>query len=102
MYAYRVAWTMSAAAICRLVRALCANSPGAFVDVRGRRIRLRRTDALPPLDSRAQPGEVVAVDADAVRLAAAGGDVLIWAAEDLEGRELAPATLAELFAHADA
>jgi methionyl-tRNA formyltransferase len=98
----RVTWEMSAPAICRLVRALSANSPGAYVDVRGRRIRLRRTAALPPLNRHAQPGEVVAVDAGTVRLAAAGGDVLISAAEDLEGRELAPATLAELFAHADA
>ena len=53
-------------------------------------------------DRHAQPGEVVAVDADAVRVAAAGGDVLIVAAVDLEGHRLAPAALAELFAHAGA
>ncbi len=71
----RVTWEMSAPAICRLVRALSANSPGAYVDVRGRRIRLRRTAVMPPLNRHAQPGEVVAVYADTIRVAAAGGDV---------------------------
>lgn len=97
-----ITWTRSASAICRLVRALCANSPGAYVEFRERRIQVRRALALPSLDRHAQPGEVVAVDADAVRVAAAGGDVLIVAAVDMEGHRLAPGTLAELFAHAGA
>jgi methionyl-tRNA formyltransferase len=97
-----ITWTSSASAICRLVRALCANSPGAYVEFPERRIQVRRALALPSLDRHAQPGEVVAVDADAVRVAAAGGDVLIVAAVDLEGHWLAPAALAELFAHAGA
>jgi methionyl-tRNA formyltransferase len=97
-----IAWTSSASAICRLVRALCANSPGAYVEFPERRIQVRRALALPSLDRHAQPGEVVAVDADAVRVAAAGGDVLIVAAVDMEGHRLAPGTLAELFAHAGA
>jgi methionyl-tRNA formyltransferase len=98
----RITWTMSAPAICRLVRALCANSPGAYVQLPEHRIRLRRALALPSLDRHAQPGEVVTVDADAVRVAAADGDVLIMAAVDMEGQRLAPGTLAELFAHARA
>ena len=98
----RIIWTMSAAAICRLVRALCANSPGAYVELPERRIQVRRALALPPLDRHAQPGEVVAVNADAVRVAASGGDVLIVAAVDMEGHPLAPGALAELFAHAGA
>jgi methionyl-tRNA formyltransferase len=98
----RIIWTMSASAICRLVRALCANSPGAYVQLPEHRIRLRRALALPSLDRHAQPGEVVTVGADAVRVAAADGDVLIVAAMDMEGQRLAPAALAELFAHARA
>jgi methionyl-tRNA formyltransferase len=98
----RITWTMSASAICRLVRALCANSPGAYVELPERRIQLRRALALPSLDHHAPPGEVVAVDADAVRVAAADGDVLIVAAVDMEGRRLAPGTVAELLAHAGA
>jgi methionyl-tRNA formyltransferase len=98
----RITWTMSASAICRLVRALCANSPGAYIELPERRIQVRRALALPSLDRYAQPGEVVAVDADAVRVAAADGDVLIVAAVDMEGHRLAPGALAELFAHAGA
>jgi methionyl-tRNA formyltransferase len=93
---------MSAAAICRLVRALCANSPGAYVELPERRIQVRRALALPSLDRHAQPGEVVAVDANGVRVAAAGGDALIVAALDMEGHQLAPEALVELFAHAGA
>lgn len=98
----RITWTMSAPAICRLVRALCANSPGAYIELRGRQIQVRRATASPTLDRYAQPGQVVTIGAAGVRVAAAGGDVLIAAAEDMEGRALAPQALAELFAHAGA
>ena len=98
----RITWTMSAYAICRLVRALCANSPGAYVELPESRIQVRRALALPSLDRHAQPGEVVALEANGVRVAAAGGDVLIVAAVDMEGHQLAPEALAELFAHAGA
>jgi methionyl-tRNA formyltransferase len=98
----RIAWTMSAPDICRLVRALCANSPGAYLELPERRIQVCRALALPSLDRHAQPGEVVDADGDAVRVAAAGGDVLIMAAVDMEGHRLAAGALAELFAHASA
>jgi methionyl-tRNA formyltransferase len=72
----RIAWTMRADDICRLVRALACNVPGAFIDVNGARISIRRAQLLRAGDSKA-PGAVVGVDARGVRIAASGGDVLV-------------------------
>jgi len=96
----RIAWTMSALAVSRLVRALAANSPGAYVELNGRRFSVRRATSWPSLERRAAPGDVVAVDAAGVRVATLEGDVLISSAEDAEGRPVAPGDLAELLAHA--
>lgn len=95
----RIAWTMSAAAICRHVRALCLNTPGAYIETAGRRLAIRRAVPLRRFVDAAPLGEVVAVEASGVRVSAVGGDVLIIAAEDVDGRPIAVADLAELLSH---
>jgi methionyl-tRNA formyltransferase len=88
----QLAWTMSTGAICRLVRALRCNSPGAYVSVGGRQMSIRQAEAHPPLANGAQPGRVVATDARGVRVTASDGDILISAAE-IDG---CPATAEEV------
>jgi len=95
-----ITWSMPAAAICRLVRALSANMPGAYVEAGGRRISIRRASAHPRLDVGVPAGRVVAVDGSGVRVAAADGDVVITAAEDADGTPMDPVTAGELFRHA--
>ena len=85
----RLEWTMSAATIARTVRALRCNTPGAFVDVASRRLSIRQAQACAPQVAPVDPGRVVAVDRESVRVAAVDGDVQIRSAE-IDG---APATL---------
>lgn len=96
----RITWGLSADTICRHVRALAANWPGAFVDVEARRIAVRRAVALPGAAPDATPGEVLSANADGVRVATGDGDLLILAAEERQGEPIAPAALAELLGHA--
>jgi methionyl-tRNA formyltransferase len=77
----RIEWTTPAAAVCRLVRALASNDPGAYVeDVsrNGRRISIRRAHVLEETaEQRREPGTVIGVDASGLRIAAADAEVLI-------------------------
>jgi methionyl-tRNA formyltransferase len=95
----RIEWTMPAAAVCRLVRALASNEPGAYVeDARhtGRPISVRGAR---PIDGsaggRREPGTVIGVDARGLRIAAADADVLITEVH-VDGRALHGAELADI------
>lgn len=93
----RIHWAMSAEAICRLVRALTCNSPGAYVEVGSRRVSIRGAESRPALTAGVEPGHVVAVDTSGIRVSSGEGDVLILAAE-LDGTPISVAALARLMA----
>src|SRR5439155_23088015 len=108
-------WSQPAAEVCRLVRALNANRPGAYVDVGGTRISITKavplTDAFRPVRGvrlqadrshhrmgthPAKAGSHVPGRAwtatDGLRFAAADGDVLVVEAS-VDGRVLTGAAL---------
>jgi methionyl-tRNA formyltransferase len=95
----RLAWTMSATTITRTVRALRCNTPGAFLDVASRRLSIRLAEACAPQTGSVQPGCVVAVDREGVRVAAVDGDVQIRSAE-IDGAPVTLETVAQLLAAA--
>jgi methionyl-tRNA formyltransferase len=72
----RIDWSMSNAEVCRLVRALACNEPGAFVNVGGRIVSIREAHAEPSIAASA-PGSIGAATSNGVRVAAAGGDVVV-------------------------
>ena len=92
----RIAWMMRPDQICRLVRALGCNSPGAYVDTIAGRISIRRAQPHDGTPSR-PAGTIVGIEATGVRIAAAGGDVLVTEAE-LEGQIVTGQALASLLA----
>lgn len=98
----RLTWTMTAESISRLVRALAANWPGAFLEIAARRVTVRRAMPLTRLKPSAVPGQVVSSDASGVRVAAADGDVLIVEAALTEGESVSPQALAAMLGHVDA
>ncbi len=75
----RIDWTAPGDAICRLVRALACNAPGAFVEVDGRVVTIRGAQPLPPTPVVARPGQVVAVESGGARVRAGDGEVLVTA-----------------------
>ena len=77
-------WSQTADGVCRLVRALRSNTPGAFVRTSEGLVTIRRAYPVPP-------GEV----ADGVRVRAADADVLVTEAEFM-GTVLRGAALASL------
>jgi methionyl-tRNA formyltransferase len=79
----RIDLSRSAAEVCRLVRALNANDPGAFVERGGERISIRRARA------------VASGGSDGWRLRAADADVLVLEAA-IRGRRLDPSEMLEL------
>ena len=87
-----LAWTMPASTLARMVRALCCNEPGAYVQLGGRRISIRAAHAEPTSIVGARPGQVVASDDRGVRVATADGDLRITSAA-LGGQRIPVATL---------
>jgi methionyl-tRNA formyltransferase len=72
----RIDWRESPERICRLIRALACNQPGAFVEAAGQVVTVRRARAL-PLASGSEPGRVASAEPDGIRVGARSGDVLI-------------------------
>jgi methionyl-tRNA formyltransferase len=72
----RLDWTESTGRICRVIRALACNEPGAFVEVDGQIVTIRQARALPSAPGSA-PGRIESVEPDGVRVSAGDGDVLI-------------------------
>ena len=90
----RIAWTMPRGQIARMVRALAGNAPGAYVEVNGRRVSLRRVE-LGAAGTPSSPGKVLSIDAGGVAMAAVDG-VLVISAATYEGRAVSGQALAEL------
>jgi methionyl-tRNA formyltransferase len=98
----RIDWTTSAMAVCRLVRALASNDPGAYVeDVsrNGQPISIRCARVLEGTTAaRREPGTVIGVDDRGLRIAAADADVLITDVV-VDGRLMHGAELAAIRGH---
>jgi methionyl-tRNA formyltransferase len=88
----RIDWTIGAEAVCRLVRALRCNTPGAYLEAGGRQISVRRAEPHRTLAAGGEPGSIVAADASGVRVSTAQGDVTIITAE-IDGSPVSAAAL---------
>jgi len=97
----RIDWTMPAATIHNLVRALAAPWPGAFTRLGAEKLVLRRVAVLAGESASARPGIVSSVDGRGARVGTGRGDLLIVNAEigdrvagpdELDGLGLAPGT----------
>ena len=97
----RITWTMTAQGICRLVRALNCNTPGAYVEAAGGRVSIRRAEPHPSLVAGAPPGRILAADRSGVRVATVAGDLVISLAE-IDGQPIDGVALAHLLTTADA
>jgi UDP-4-amino-4-deoxy-L-arabinose formyltransferase/UDP-glucuronic acid dehydrogenase (UDP-4-keto-hexauronic acid decarboxylating) len=75
----RIDWSQPAESICRLIRALTASDPGAFVGAGENTVSIRRARLLPPTPNRAT-GAVIASGGDGLRIRAGDGDVLVQVA----------------------
>jgi methionyl-tRNA formyltransferase len=73
----RIDWTMTNGQICRVVRALACNEPGAFVEVDHSIVTIRAAHPVPSTQPSAAPGRIGAVDSNGVRVSAGAGDVLV-------------------------
>jgi methionyl-tRNA formyltransferase len=73
----RIDWTMTNERICRVVRALACNEPGAFVEVDGAIITIREARPVPATQTTGQAGTVGAADSRGVQVRAGDGDVLV-------------------------
>ena len=73
----RIDWTMTNEHICRLVRALACNSPGAFVEASGRIVTIRGAHPVPSLRMPGEPGRIGAIDSIGTRVSSGAGDVLV-------------------------
>jgi methionyl-tRNA formyltransferase len=74
----RIDWTATSDQICRLVRALAGNEPGAFVEVDGRIVTIRRARPARRAQSDAEAaGRIGAREPDGVRVSAGAGDVVV-------------------------
>jgi methionyl-tRNA formyltransferase len=76
----RIDWTQSNTDIYNLVRALVAPWPGAFTDIDGRRIVIRRVQPV-DADRVVQPGTIVRVNGNEIDVAAGRGHVRLQAIE---------------------
>ena len=72
----RIDWTATSEGICRLVRGLACNEPGAFVEIDRRMITIREAHRL-VATAGGRPGDVGAAGADGVRVHAGDEDVLV-------------------------
>lgn len=88
-------WAMPASQIVRLVRALACNEPGAYIKAGERTLSVRCVEYLESADAQAKPGQIVHAGSTGVRIAAAGGDVLVTEAL-VDGSRVSPSRLAEL------
>lgn len=75
----RIDFRKSSEDVCRLVRALTCNVPGAFVEIAGERLSVTAATPLPALAAGAAPGRIVERDSQGVRVATGDGDVMITA-----------------------
>lgn len=73
----RIDWTETAGKICRMVRALACNDPGAFTLVAGRLVTIRAARPLPSMQAPVEPGTVGSANSDGVCVRAGDGDVLV-------------------------
>jgi methionyl-tRNA formyltransferase len=72
----------------------CDPQPGAFANVGDKRVRLYEA-GFSPLRSDAEPGTIVAIDADGMKIALAGGTITVKRARiDPNPKKVAPAELA--------
>ena len=78
-------WHRPAAALHDWIRAQTAPYPGAFTSRAGRRVMLWSSVAPRPHDPAGPPGTVLAADAAGLRVATAGGSLLVTAAGDQGG-----------------
>lgn len=88
----RVDWTAPAVGIYNLVRALVAPWPGAFTELRGAKLVLRRVLVAGGEGPSAPPGVVSLVDGRGARVGTGKGDLLIVGAE-AGGRAAGPGDL---------
>jgi len=72
----KVDFSKSAREVFNLVRG-CDPQPGAYANLGGKRLRLYDVALEPVASSDAKPGTIVAVDADAMRIALAGGTLAV-------------------------
>jgi methionyl-tRNA formyltransferase len=73
----RIDWTTTNEQICRLVRALTCNEPGAFIEVDGRIVTIRCAHPVPSEKPLGESGRIGAVQSGGVRVSAGAGDVLV-------------------------
>jgi len=74
-------WAAPADRVCRLVRALACNTPGAFTHAGGRLVSIRGAIPLPRGVMGAAIGAITGMDANGLRVSAGGADVLVTEAE---------------------
>jgi methionyl-tRNA formyltransferase len=72
----RIDWTLPSEQICRLVRALVCNEPGAFVEVDGQPVSIRAAHAV-SLPAAARAGDVGAPEAAGVPVQSRDGAVMV-------------------------
>lgn len=97
----RIMWTMTAQSICRLVRALGCNTPGAYVEAAGGRVSIRQAESHLSRVANAPPGQILAADRSSVRVATMDGDLVISLAE-IDGQPIETVALADLLATTNA
>jgi methionyl-tRNA formyltransferase len=88
-------WSQPAAAVCRLVRALSANRPGAYFEVEGRPVSILRAITVPSSGGSTVPGRVTASADRGLRVRASDADVLVLEAF-VNGRVVDGAALADV------
>ncbi len=92
----RIDWRRPAEEICRLVRALVSNDPGAFASCAGGSILMvRRAQPVEWPQAATAPGQVLSVSAEGLLVAASDGAVLVSDAI-LDGRRLAGLAFTEV------
>lgn len=85
----RLDWNQPAAAIHNRVRAV-QPWPGAFCELRSRRLKIHRTRQTLPDGARGAPGEILALGPDGIRVMAGDGPLLLLELQ-LEGKKRLPA-----------
>ncbi|HYB53239.1 MAG TPA: GNAT family N-acetyltransferase [Thermoanaerobaculia bacterium] len=82
----RIRWTEGSVQICRLVRALRCNTPGAFTEAGKHLVSIKRARPVVPSTAPGEPGRIVGCDDGTVRVVAGDGDVLVLEATIDEAR----------------
>jgi methionyl-tRNA formyltransferase len=91
----RICWSEPARAVCRLVRAMASNVPGAYIEDEARTISILRARPVDETVRHAEPGRALGLDADGLRIAAGTGAVVI-AEAIVDGRTLSGVALGEI------